>query len=47
MKTGEMQVWQRALVGLVLGLTFFDKRIRYYPEILQRLQAITGYAAGG
>jgi tetratricopeptide (TPR) repeat protein len=41
-ESGEMQVWQRALVGLVLGLTFFDRRIQYYPEILSRLQALQG-----
>ncbi len=41
-ENGEMQIWQRALVGLVLGLTFFDKRIQYYPEILSRLQALQG-----
>jgi tetratricopeptide (TPR) repeat protein len=39
---GEKQVWQRALVGLVLGLAFYDHRIVYYPEILQRLKAIQG-----
>jgi tetratricopeptide (TPR) repeat protein len=38
----EQQVWQRALVGLVLGLAFFNKRIIYYPEILNRLKAIQG-----
>jgi tetratricopeptide (TPR) repeat protein len=41
-ETGEKQVWQRALVGLVLGLAFYDSRIVYYPEILQRLKAIQG-----
>lgn len=41
-ETGEKQVWQRALVGLVLGLTYYDQRIIYYPEILQRLRAIQG-----
>jgi tetratricopeptide (TPR) repeat protein len=41
-ENGEIQIWQRALVGLVLGLTFFDKRIKYYPEILSRLQALQG-----
>jgi tetratricopeptide (TPR) repeat protein len=41
-ETGENQVWQRALVGLVLGLAFYDRRIVYYPEILQRLKAIQG-----
>jgi tetratricopeptide (TPR) repeat protein len=41
-ETGEKQVWQRALVGLVLGLAFYDRRFPYYPEILQRLKAIQG-----
>jgi len=41
-ETGGKQVWQRALVGLVLGLAFYDRRILYYPEILQRLKAIQG-----
>jgi tetratricopeptide (TPR) repeat protein len=41
-EAGENQVWQRALVGLVLGLTFFDKRIKYYTDIMMRLKAIQG-----
>jgi tetratricopeptide (TPR) repeat protein len=41
-EAGETQVWQRALVGLVLGLAFFNRRISYYPEILQRLRALQG-----
>ena len=41
-ESGEMQTWQRALVGLVLGLTFYDRRIQFYPEILSRLQALQG-----
>jgi tetratricopeptide (TPR) repeat protein len=41
-EAAEKQVWQRALVGLVLGLTYYDQRIIYYPEILQRLKAIQG-----
>jgi tetratricopeptide (TPR) repeat protein len=41
-EAGEKQVWHRALAGLVLGLTFFDKRIKYYPEIMLRLKAIQG-----
>ena len=41
-ESGEDQVWQRALVGLVLGLTYFDKRIIYFPEIMQRLRAMQG-----
>ncbi len=45
-ENGEMQIWQRALVGLVLGLTFFDKRIQYYPEIMSRLHALQGIRPG-
>ena len=41
-ESGEKQVWERALVSLVLGLAFYDNRITYYPEILQRLKAIQG-----
>lgn len=41
-ESGEKQVWERALVSLVLGLAFYDRRIVYYPEILQRLKAIQG-----
>jgi tetratricopeptide (TPR) repeat protein len=41
-ESGEKQVWERALAGLVLGLAFYDRRIIYYPEILQRLRAIQG-----
>jgi tetratricopeptide (TPR) repeat protein len=41
-EAGEKQVWQRALVGLVLGLAFYNRRISYYPEILQRLKALQG-----
>jgi len=41
-EAGEKQVWQRALVGLILSLAFHDKRILYFPEILQRLKALQG-----
>jgi tetratricopeptide (TPR) repeat protein len=41
-ETGEKEVWQRALVGLVLCLTFYNQRILYYPEIMQRLKATQG-----
>lgn len=41
-ESGEKQVWQRALVGLVLCLSFYDARIAYYPEIMQRLKATQG-----
>jgi tetratricopeptide (TPR) repeat protein len=36
---GENQVWQRALIGLFLGLYFHDYRLNYYPEITNRLEA--------
>jgi hypothetical protein len=36
---GENQVWQRALIGLFLALYFHDKRLAYYPEILNRFEA--------
>ena len=41
-ETNEDQVWQRALIGLSLGLYFYDNRISYYPDILQRLKAYQG-----
>ena len=41
-EAGEQQVWQRALVGLVMCLAYYDRRIAFYPEILQRLKAIQG-----
>jgi len=31
--TKENQVWQRALVGLLLGFYVYDKRVKYYPLI--------------
>jgi len=36
----EDQVWQRALTGLILGLFFHDKRLKYYPEIESRLKLV-------
>ena len=36
---GENQVWQRALIGLFLGLYFHDYRLTYYPGITNRLEA--------
>ncbi len=38
-ENGEIQVWQRALIGLFLGLSFHDSRLNYYPEIINRLEA--------
>jgi tetratricopeptide (TPR) repeat protein len=36
----EDQVWQRALTGLLLGLYYHDRRLKYYPEIESRLKLI-------
>jgi tetratricopeptide (TPR) repeat protein len=41
-ESGEKQVWQRALVGLVIGMAYYDGRLSFFPEILQRLKAIQG-----
>ncbi len=46
-ETGENQIWQRALVGLVLILGYYDSRIDFYPEILQRLKATQGLHKSG
>lgn len=35
----EYQVWQRALIGILIGLYVNDQRIHLYPEINQRLKA--------
>ncbi len=39
---GESQVWQRALVGWMIGLYAFDHRLKYYPEIIDRLKSMQG-----
>jgi tetratricopeptide (TPR) repeat protein len=36
----ETQVYQRALVGMVIGLLVYDRRISYYPQITQKLQEL-------
>lgn len=38
----EKQVWQRALVGLVFALSFYDDRLTRYPDILKRMGTIEG-----
>ncbi|MCK4921694.1 MAG: tetratricopeptide repeat protein [Bacteroidales bacterium] len=35
----EHQVWQRALIGILISLFVNDQRIHLYPEILQRIKA--------
>ncbi len=38
----ENQVWQRALIGIFLGLYRHDQRLNLYPEIVQRLKVAKG-----
>jgi tetratricopeptide (TPR) repeat protein len=39
-ETGESQVSERALVGLMLGLIVYDQRIVNYPEIAEKLSGL-------
>ncbi|HTX88567.1 MAG TPA: tetratricopeptide repeat protein [Bacteroidales bacterium] len=39
-EAGETQVSQRALTGLVLALTRYDHRLKFYPEILAKAGAL-------
>jgi tetratricopeptide (TPR) repeat protein len=38
---GENQVYQRALTGLVIGLIVFDKRLAFYPDLLEQLKVLS------
>lgn len=38
---GEEQVRQRALTGLIFALLYYDKRIKFYPELIERLQRLS------
>ncbi len=40
-EAGEKHVCQRALVGLVLGLIKYDRRIRNYPELIEKLYSLS------
>lgn len=35
----EHQIWQRALIGILIALFVHDQRIHLYPEILQRIKS--------
>lgn len=39
-ETGEHQVSERALVGLLLGLIRYDQRLSCYPELIERIQSL-------
>lgn len=38
----EDQVWQRALIGLMLGLYIYDERLFLYKNIIKRIKKIAG-----
>ncbi len=40
-ETRENQVYQRALTGLVFGLLVYDKRLGFYPELVDKLTKFT------
>ncbi|MCX6306561.1 MAG: hypothetical protein NT040_16475 [Bacteroidetes bacterium] len=37
----ENQVCQRALAGLILGLLVYDKRLAYFPELVEKLKELS------
>ncbi len=40
-EAGENQVYQRALTGLVVGLLVYDKRLAFYPELVEKLKKLS------
>lgn len=38
---GEEQVSQRALVGLLVGLSLYNDRLNYYPELMKKIEQVT------
>lgn len=36
------QVWQRAMVGLFISILVYNRRLKYYPQILNRLKTFEG-----
>ena len=38
----ENQVYQRALTGLILALLLYDHRIRFYPELIEKIKNLHG-----
>ncbi len=37
---GQYQVWERAMIGLIIILYIYDKRLELYPEIINRLKLL-------
>ncbi len=40
---GEDQIWHRAAVGLFLLLMYYEKRLMFYPEIVNRIKSIPDF----
>ncbi|MCK9423429.1 MAG: tetratricopeptide repeat protein [Bacteroidales bacterium] len=38
----ENQVYQRALTGVILSLLVYDHRIKFYPELIEKLKSLHG-----
>lgn len=36
----EDQVYQRALIGMIIGLMIYDRRIRFYPDLIRKLEGL-------
>ncbi len=36
----ENQVYQRALIGTLIGLMIYDRRIPYYPELINKIESL-------
>ncbi|MFO7969214.1 MAG: tetratricopeptide repeat protein [Candidatus Izemoplasmatales bacterium] len=39
--TREQQVWERALIGIILALYKYDNRLDFYPEIIKKLKKLS------
>jgi len=39
-KDNEDRIWQRALVGLIISLYLYEKRIQLYPELIEKISSI-------
>ena len=40
-ETRENQVYQRALTGLILGLIVYDKRLIFFPDLIEKLKKLS------
>ena len=37
----EPQVWERAFVGLIIVLSYYDDRLKFYPQIIDRIRLLS------